>query len=300
MRPKCVVTALVLVVLAGPTSTVANNPLGSDATAGAKSCNVKNAPFSADVITEYDRALDNGGHIHRESRGKIYRDSQGRMRTESELPALQPSSERFDHHITVTDPLRRVIISLNPKDKTATISHFGDFDPSPVTTAKKSKPQDKTKIRTGGQPGIGSGPTNTVGVPAVPAGHANASANQSIPATDAADLRLDATTVTSNSAATIVPLGTRTIEGVIATGSRTTRTTNPGTMGNDRPIVFISDTWTSTDLKVAVLTETDDGQAGHKTMKLVNIVRSEPNAVLFQVPPDYTVKEDVSTASASH
>ena len=71
-------------------------------------------------------------------------------------------------------------------------------------------------------------------------------------------------------------------------------------MGNDRPIVSISDTWISTDLKVTVLTETDDGQAGHSTMKLVNIVRSEPNAALFQVPADYTVKENASTASAKH
>lgn len=299
MRPKCVVTALVLVVLAGLTRAVANNPLGSDAATAAKSSNLRNAPFSADVITEYDRALDNGGHIHRESRGRIYRDGQGRMRTESQLSALQPDPERSDRHITITDPLQQVIIYLNPKNKTATIFHFGDVSPAPVATAKKSKPKDKANIRVGGQPGIGSGPADTIGVPPVATGQANTSSNRSIPATDTADLRLDPTTL-SNSGATIVPLGTKTIEGVTATGSRTTRTINPGTMGNDRPIVFISDTWTSTDLKVTVLTETDDGQAGHRTMKLVNIVRSEPNAALFQVPPDYTVKENVSTASASH
>ena len=61
-----------------------------------------------------------------------------------------------------------------------------------------------------------------------------------------------------------------------------------------------ADTWISSDLKVTVLTETDDGQAGHSTMKLVNIVRSEPNAALFQIPADYTVKENASTASAKH
>lgn len=62
-------------------------------------------------------------------------------------------------------------------------------------------------------------------------------------------------------------------------------------------IVSICDTWISTDLKVTVLTETDDGQAGHSTMKLANIVRSEPNPVLFQIPADYTVKENAVTAS---
>jgi hypothetical protein len=298
MRPKCVVTALLLVLLTGGRSAVANNPLGSDA---AKSSNVKNAPFSADVITQYDRTLDNGGHIHRESRGKICRDSQGRMRTESQAPAVQPGSERSDHHITITDPLKQVIICLNPKNKTATIFHFGDMPAAPLTTARQSKPKGQSRIRGGpAQPGIGSGPTDAIGVPPEPSGQGNAPSNSSIPARDAATSRMDATSLSNNIDATVVPLGTKTVEGVSATGSRTTRTMNPGTMGNDRPIVFISDTWFSTDLKVTVLTETDDGQAGHSTMKLVNIVRSEPNAALFQIPPDYTVKENASMASASH
>ena len=54
------------------------------------------------------------------------------------------------------------------------------------------------------------------------------------------------------------------------------------------------------DLKMTLLTATDDGQAGRSTMKLVNIVRSEPNAALFQIPADYAVTENASTASAKH
>jgi hypothetical protein len=300
MGPKCVVTALLLVLLTGVTSAIANNPSGSDAAAAAKSSNVKNAPFSADVITQYDRTLDNGGHIHRESRGKVYRDSQGRMRTESQTAALQPGSERFDHRITITDPLQQVIIYLNPKNRTATIFHFGDVSSAPVTTAKHSRTKDLSKIRVGPAPPKLGTPQPEVGVPQVPSGQGNAPSNQSISTGDSSTSRMDASILANNAGATVVPLGTKTIEGGSATGSRTTRTLSPGTMGNDRPIVFISDTWTSTDLKVAVLTETDDGQAGRSTMKLANIVRSEPNAALFQIPPDYTVKENVSTASASH
>ncbi len=111
---------------------------------------------------------------------------------------------------------------------------------------------------------------------------------------------MDATIFTGNAGATIVPLGTKDIEGVSATGTRTTRTIHAGTMGNDRPIVSICDTWVSSDLKMTVLTETDDGQAGRSTMKLVNIVRSEPNAALFQIPPDYRVTENALTAGAQH
>ena len=294
MRLKCAVTRLILVLLA-VASAVANNPPGLDSSSAAKPSNVKNTPFSADVITQYDRALDNGGRIHRESRGKIYRDCQGRMRTESQSSAVQPGDR-----ITITDPVQQVIIYLNPKTKTATVLHFGEVGTaSPVTSAKQSKPKQKSTIRFGGQPGIGSGPADNIGVPPVPTGQGNA-ANASIPSPDAISSGMSTTTFTNSAGATIVPLGTKYIEGVSATGTRTTRTINAGTMGNDRPIVCISDTWISSDLKVTVLSETDDGQAGRSTMKLVNIVRSEPNAALFQVPADYTVKENASTADAKH
>jgi len=94
-----------------------------------------------------------------------------------------------------------------------------------------------------------------------------------------------------------MPLGSKIIEGVSVTGTRTTRTINAGTIGNDKPIFSISDTWVSSELKVTVLTVTDDGQGGHSTMKLVNIVRGEPDATLFQIPGDYTVKENAVAAS---
>ncbi len=72
-------------------------------------------------------------------------------------------------------------------------------------------------------------------------------------------------------------------------------------MGNDKPIVSVTETWFSPELKMAVLTETDDGQSGHSTMKLINIVRTEPVAQLFQVPSDYTVKDTQPvTASVKH
>ncbi len=85
---------------------------------------VKNSPFSAEVVTQYDRTLDNAGHIHRETRGKVYRDSQGRMRTDSGTPSLQSGADKVEH-VTINDPVQRVIINLNPKTKTATIFHLG-------------------------------------------------------------------------------------------------------------------------------------------------------------------------------
>jgi len=299
MRLRRAVTRQILVLLTGLASAVANNPPGLDASSATRPSNVKSAPFSADVITQYDRVLDNGGRIHRESRGRIYRDSQGRMRTESQPSAVQSGAEKSDR-ITITDPLQQVIIYLNPSNKTATILHFEMGPSAPVTSAKQSKPKQKPTIRFGGQPETGSGPADKIGVPPVPTGQGNTASNASIPSPDAISSGMGATTFTNSAGATVVPLGTKYIEGVSATGTRTTRTINAGTMGNDRPIVCISDTWISSDLKVTVLAETDDGQAGRSTMKLVNIVRSEPSAALFQIPADYTVKENVSTADGKH
>jgi hypothetical protein len=290
MGPRCAVTSLILALLAGATSAAADKSAGPDP--AGRCSNVKNAPFSAEVITEYDRTLDNGGRIHRESRGAIFRDSQGRMRTENQPSALQPGSEKADR-ITINDPIQQVIIYLNPKTKTATVVRFSDAEPNPpAVAAKPAKAKGKSKIRLAGQPG--TGPSDTLSETNPGGGAGNLPPSQGIPTS-----RMDAT-IFANTPATIVPLGTRNIEGVSATGTRTTRTINPGTMGNDKPIVSISDTWVATDLKVTVLSETDDGQEGHSTMKLVNIVRGEPNSALFLIPVGYKVKENALAASALH
>ena len=160
------------------------------------------------------------------------------------------------------------------------------------------KTKGKSKIRLAGEPAAGNGPSDTLSGTNSAGGAGNLPLAEGMPATVATS-RMDATIFT-NTPATIVPLGTRNIEGVSATGTRTTRTINPGTMGNDKPIVSISDTWVATELKVTVLSETDDGQEGHSTMKLVNVVRGEPSAALFVVPADYKVRESAMAANAVH
>ncbi len=296
MRLSCAVTGLMLVLLTAVASAESNGPLGNDPAPGT-SCNLKNAPFSADVVTEYDRTVGNGGRIHRESRGKIYRDSQGRIRTESQPPAVQPGSERYDR-ITINDPIQQVMIYLNPKTRTATILHFGEVGPTaPLTSAKQSKLKQSAKISLGAQPAIGSGPADTLATPNVPGEQANLPSTRSVPPSDMSTSNMEATPSNNSGKATIVSLGTRTIAGLNATGTRTTRTIDAGTMGTEGPVVSITDNWVSSDLKVTLLTDTDDGQAGHSTRRLENIVRSEPNPALFLIPPDYTVKQNTTAVS---
>jgi hypothetical protein len=86
-------------------------------------------------------------------------------------------------------------------------------------------------------------------------------------------------------------LGKRNVEGVIAEGTRTTITIPAGEMGNDRPIEIVSERWLSPELQTVVMTRHNDPRFGETTYRLTNIVRAEPPRSLFEVPPDYQVKE---------
>lgn len=84
-------------------------------------------------------------------------------------------------------------------------------------------------------------------------------------------------------------LGTQTVSGVVATGTRVTHTIPAGAMGNAQPIQTVRETWVSSDLKMPVMVKTSDPRFGTTVTQLTNITRSEPDAALFQTPAGYTV-----------
>jgi len=86
-------------------------------------------------------------------------------------------------------------------------------------------------------------------------------------------------------------LGTQTINGVSAQGTRTTRTIPAGEMGNEKPIVIVKETWYSPELQITVMTKRTDPRMGETVSQVTNIQKQEPAATLFQVPSDYTVKQ---------
>ena len=86
-------------------------------------------------------------------------------------------------------------------------------------------------------------------------------------------------------------LGKQTIEGVVADGTRHTRTIAAGEIGNEQPINIVSESWYSEELQTVVMSKHSDPRFGESSYRLMNINRSEPAASLFQVPSDYTVKE---------
>jgi hypothetical protein len=84
-------------------------------------------------------------------------------------------------------------------------------------------------------------------------------------------------------------LGTQVINGLAATGTRTTETIPAGAIGNQQAIQIVRETWISTVLKVPVQIKTSDPRFGNTTMQLTNVTQAEPDPALFQIPADYTV-----------
>jgi len=84
-------------------------------------------------------------------------------------------------------------------------------------------------------------------------------------------------------------LGKQMIEGVECEGVRAGTTMPAGAIGNERPIETINETWRSPELQMMILSKRSDPRFGESTYRVTNIVRSEPDAALFQIPSDYVI-----------
>jgi hypothetical protein len=87
--------------------------------AGILRAGVKNAPFSADAITESSHALADGNRIRQTVNSRIYRDSEGRTRREQavNLNGLAPDAN-MQQMVFINDPVAGVSYSLNAKEHT--------------------------------------------------------------------------------------------------------------------------------------------------------------------------------------
>jgi hypothetical protein len=86
-------------------------------------------------------------------------------------------------------------------------------------------------------------------------------------------------------------LGTQTIAGVQAQGTRVTRTIPAGQIGNDQPLQIVNETWYSPDLHMVVMRKSSDPRRGDVVTQVQNLNRSEPPSTLFQVPAEYKVND---------
>jgi len=86
-------------------------------------------------------------------------------------------------------------------------------------------------------------------------------------------------------------LAARSMNGILASGTRSTRVIPAGTIGNTQALETVHETWIADDLKVPLLSKTSDPRTGTQTLELTNINRSQPDPSLFTIPSDYTVRQ---------
>jgi hypothetical protein len=86
-------------------------------------------------------------------------------------------------------------------------------------------------------------------------------------------------------------LGTQALEGILVEGFRVTTTFPAEMFGNDRPIVTVTESWSSRELGETLLSKRLDPRSGDWTTRLTDINRSEPDPALFRVPADYTIED---------
>lgn len=231
---------------------------------------VTNAPYQADSESQTVQRLADGNVIQNSHTSKIARDGQGRTRTEETLTRIGPwaagSSPRTI--IFISDPVSGNSYVLHPDTKTAEKMPSRHFPGGPGK-------HDVMVFRKSGE-----------------AGARDSAVTATITDADGPTVsvqRLDAPAADNNEQKE--DLGTQEINGVTAQGKRITRTIPANTIGNQMPIVSVSETWFSPDLKTVVESKHTDPRFGDTTFSLKNIQKGEPAADLFQVPADYTVTD---------
>ncbi|MGB2590941.1 MAG: hypothetical protein WBG02_10400 [Candidatus Acidiferrum sp.] len=85
-------------------------------------------------------------------------------------------------------------------------------------------------------------------------------------------------------------LGSQTIDGVVAEGTRVTHIIPAGQIGNEKPLQIVSERWYSPDLQIVLKSSRTDPRFGTTTYTVTSVQRTEPAATLFSVPSDYTVQ----------
>ncbi|MFL6278578.1 MAG: hypothetical protein ACJ731_00565 [Vicinamibacterales bacterium] len=246
------------------------------------------APYSAEAITESTQALADGNRINRKSVTRVYRDGEGRTRREE----LDESGTVIT--VSIVDPVAHLSYVLNPTSRTAYRDPVRMATPAGGARGRGGVPaelvakiDDEMRARRSAETaGTSDAPPPPPPAPRSPGAAPPPPPPAPLPPGTRAALERSASNnlVTEN-------LGQQSLEGVNATGSRSTTTIPVGAIGNLQPIKIVAEQWFSPDLQVLVMTKHSDPRSGETTYRLQGIVRAEPDRSLFTVPPDYTLKE---------
>jgi len=86
-------------------------------------------------------------------------------------------------------------------------------------------------------------------------------------------------------------LGVRTIEGVVAEGTRSTYAIVNAQDQKGKALNVVHESWYCPELKIVVLETNDDPRSATTKNELVGIVRGEPDVTKYRHPSDYVVRD---------
>ncbi len=289
---------------------------------------IKNAPYSAQMVTERQQNLSDGNQIAERRTTMAYRDNAGRTRQEV------ADAKGEVKVVTIHDPVAGATWILKPQDRIATkLARLGEAERQAIRqSAEASRKAAEAGRRAGEQARSRIEQMRRDGTLPIIESHRLADGNEEIIVkrveradTEARqpireDVRIQVSkTLEENSAAlrdaqvrlapltagafgdmkwaakaTTKDLGTRDFNGVKAEGKLRSYEIPAGEIGNRNPIVVSDESWYAPDLQVTVYTKHSDPRSGDTVFRLENLKREEPAASLFAVPSDYTVKEPMA------
>ena len=236
---------------------------------------VKNAPYSAEVVTDHMQQLADGNRIVEHSSGRVYRDKEGRIRREEDRPSGNPS-------ISIVDPVAGVSYSLDPERRIAWkssaqigVAIMDKLDAAKLEAAKVEEMKRRAEL----------------GAVLEMRKKEEARRGETVTVEAAGGIVTMKRAPNGGEQHKEEALAAKTLEGVRVEGRRTTTTIAAGAIGNEWPIAIVSEEWKSPDLQVLVLTDRKDPRNGDSSYKLQGIQRGDPSPSLFLVPSDYEVRE---------
>ena len=91
-------------------------------------------------------------------------------------------------------------------------------------------------------------------------------------------------------------LGKELTSGVETAGTRDSVIYNPGVFGNDRKVTIAREYWYSEKLGINLLSIRSDPRIGTQTFTVTNLILSEPDQKLFELPEGFKVVDRRDTA----
>jgi hypothetical protein len=219
------------------------------------------SPVSATEERRTVQTLGDGTVLERSESNLFYRDTQGRTRTEQ--------TQDGKTMIMIVDPVAGFTARLDPASRTARKAVLpAGILPLRVISPGQAASTDQVKLEAETKVALARLQELTDKMKAEKAAAGDAAAHN-----------------------TTEDLGTLQQNGVPAQGTRTTMIIPAGKIGNNRDIKVVNERWYSNELQMLVKSVNSDPRFGTTTYQLTNVLRSNPDAGLFQIPGDYTVME---------